>query len=73
MNAAAIGFTTLTMESERFICVKEVVNGQNQVVIIDLTTNEVNRRPISADSVIMHPKVKVMALKGTRMSKRKIY
>lgn len=73
MNAAAIGFTTLTMESERFICVKEVVNGQSQVVIIDLTTNEVNRRPISADSVIMHPKVKVMALKGTRMSKRKIY
>lgn len=73
MNAAAIGFTTLTMESERFICVKEVVNGQNQVVIIDLTTNEVNRRPISADSVIMHPKVKVMALKGTRMSERKIY
>lgn len=73
MNAAAIGFTTLTMESERFICVKEVVNGQSQVVIIDLTTNEVNRRPISADSVIMHPKVKVMALKGTRMSERKIY
>jgi clathrin heavy chain len=73
VNAAAIGFTTLTMESERFICVKEVVNGQSQVVIIDLTTNEVNRRPISADSVIMHPKVKVMALKGTRMSKRRIY
>lgn len=73
MNAAAIGFTTLTMESERFICVKEVVNGQNQVVIIDLTTNEVNRRPISADSVIMHPKVKVMALKGTRMSKKRIH
>lgn len=73
MNAAAIGFTTLTMESERFICVKEVVNGQSQVVIIDLTTNEVNRRPISADSVIMHPKVKVMALKGTRMSKKRIH
>lgn len=73
MNAAAIGFTTLTMESERFICVKEVVNGQSQVVIIDLTTNEVNRRPISADSVIMHPKVKVMALKGTRMNKKRIY
>jgi clathrin heavy chain len=53
------------MESERFICVRENVNSQNQVVIIDLNNNnEIIRRPITADSVIMHPKAKVMALKG---------
>lgn len=53
------------MESDRFICVREVVNTQNQVVIIDLLPNEdIIRRPITADSVIMHPKEKIMALKG---------
>ncbi|KAI8979961.1 hypothetical protein BDB01DRAFT_798258 [Pilobolus umbonatus] len=67
VNAASIGFNTLTMESDRFICVREQVNNQNQVVIIDLASNnEVNRRPITADSAIMHPKVKVIALKAQR-------
>lgn len=65
VNAASIGFNTLTMESDRFICIREVVNNTNQVVIIDLANNnEITRRPITADSVIMHPTVKVMALKG---------
>ena len=53
------------MESDRFICVREQVNNTNQVVIIDLANdNQVMRRPITADSVIMHPTSKVMALKG---------
>ena len=65
MNAASIGFNTLTMESDRFICVREQVNNANQVVIIDLANdNQIMRRPITADSVIMHPTTKVMALKG---------
>lgn len=47
---------TLTLESDHFICVREKVNDQNQVVIIDLAeANNVLRRPISADSTIMHP------------------
>ncbi|OBZ85911.1 hypothetical protein A0J61_06039, partial [Choanephora cucurbitarum] len=67
VNAASIGFNTLTMESDRFICVREQVNNQNQVVIIDLSNNnEITRRPITADSVIMHPKTKIMALKAQR-------
>lgn len=67
VNAASIGFNTLTMESDKFICVREQVNNQNQVVIIDLSnTNEITRRPITADSAIMHPKAKVIALKGKK-------
>lgn len=65
VNAASIGFNTLTMESDRFICVREQANNANEVVIVDLQhDNEMMRRPISADSVIMHPTSKVMALKG---------
>lgn len=55
---------TLTLESDHFICVREKVNEQNQVVIIDLSNaNDVLRRPIGADSAIMHPTQKILALK----------
>ena len=53
------------MESDRFICVRENVGDTNQVVIIDLNdTANVVRRPITADSAIMHPAQKIIALKG---------
>ena len=67
INAANIGFSTLTMESDKFICVREKVGETAQVVIIDLAdANNPTRRPISADSAIMNPKSKVIALKGKR-------
>jgi clathrin heavy chain len=45
--------------------VREKVGEQNQVVIVDLAdANNVIRRPITADSAIMHPKDKIIALKG---------
>ncbi|XP_043910827.1 clathrin heavy chain 1 [Protopterus annectens] len=64
INPANIGFSTLTMESDKFICIREKVGEQAQVVIIDLNdpTNPI-RRPISADSAIMNPASKVIALK----------
>ena len=65
INAANIGFSTLTMESDKYICVRERVGDTAQVVIIDMadTANPI-RRPISADSAIMNPTSKVIALKG---------
>ena len=61
-----LSFQTLTLESDHFICVREKVNEQNQVVIIDLAdANNILRRPITADSAIMPPKQKILALKGT--------
>ena len=65
INVANIGFSTLTMESDKFICVREKVGETAQVVIIDLTDpNNPIRRPITADSAIMHPTSKVIALKA---------
>lgn len=68
VNPANIGFSYLTMESDKFICVREKVGEQNQVVIVDMSdpTNPI-RRPISADSAIMNPASKVIALKGNSM------
>lgn len=66
----------MTLESDHFICVREKVNEQNQVVIIDLAdANNVLRRPITADSAIMHPKDKILALKceSRSRSRRAVY
>lgn len=67
INPANIGFSTLTMESDKFICIREKVGEQAQVVIIDMNdpSNPI-RRPISADSAIMNPASKVIALKGIK-------
>lgn len=71
MQPTSIGFATLTLESDRFICVREEVNGTKQVVIIDLNdANNVMRRPISAESAIMHPEEKVIALRGASVAVR---
>ena len=65
INVQQIGFATLTMESDKFICVREKVGDTAQVVIIDMadSANPI-RRPITADSAIMNPASKVIALKG---------
>ncbi|XP_074599513.1 clathrin heavy chain 1-like isoform X1 [Brevipalpus obovatus] len=67
INAANITFNTLTMESDKFICVREKVGESAQVVIIDMSNPTTPiRRPISADSAIMNPASKVIALKAMR-------
>ena len=67
INATNIGFNSLTMESDKYICVREKVGETAQVVIIDMSdpTNPI-RRPISADSAIMNPASKVIALKAQK-------
>ncbi|XP_074247180.1 clathrin heavy chain 2 isoform X8 [Saimiri boliviensis] len=65
INPANIGFSTLTMESDKFICVREKVGEQAQVVIIDMNDPMAPiRRPVSAESAIMNPASKVVALKA---------
>ncbi|XP_065831614.1 clathrin heavy chain 1-like isoform X2 [Oscarella lobularis] len=67
INPANIGFASLTLESDKFICVREKVGDQSQVVIIDLANaSNPTRRPISADSAIMNPASRVIALKAGR-------
>uniref|UniRef100_A0A8C1NXL0 Uncharacterized protein n=1 Tax=Cyprinus carpio TaxID=7962 RepID=A0A8C1NXL0_CYPCA len=65
IESGSISFSCLTMDSDRFICIREKVGEQNQVVIIDLSdpSNPICR-VITADSGIMNPASKVIALKG---------
>tara|TARA_B110001452_G_scaffold5651_1_gene5325 strand:+ start:428 stop:919 length:492 start_codon:yes stop_codon:yes gene_type:complete len=65
INPQFISFNSLTMESDKYICVREEVNGQVQVVIIDMTMpTEPQRRPITAEKAIMNPVSKVIALQA---------
>ena len=52
------------MESDKYIVVREKVGDSAQVVILDVASpNDVIRRPISADSALMNPNTKILALK----------
>eukprot|EP00884_Botryococcus_braunii_P006634 jgi/Botrbrau1/15972/Bobra.0294s0010.1 len=65
INQQFISFTNVTMESDKFICVRET-GPQNSVVIIEVA-NPLSplKRPITADSALMNPVSKVIALKAT--------
>jgi clathrin heavy chain len=64
VNSEFISFKNVTMESEKYICVRET-GAQNTVVIVDMT-NPMSpaRRQISADSALMCVDKKVIALKA---------
>ncbi|KAL3417291.1 hypothetical protein PVAG01_11291 [Phlyctema vagabunda] len=67
VEATSIGFNSCTLESDSFICIRETKPGATspEVVIIDLkNNNNVIRRPIKADSAIMHWTKQVIALKA---------
>ncbi|VDL17052.1 unnamed protein product [Hymenolepis diminuta] len=65
VQPASISFNTLTMESDKFICVREKKGDGQYVFIIDMNDpNNPTTRPITADSIIMNPVSKVMALKS---------
>jgi len=65
INPQAIGFATLTMESSKYICVREQVQEKSSVAILDLANpRDLQRRPITADSAIMNPTQNLIALKA---------
>ncbi|KAI9701356.1 MAG: hypothetical protein M1820_006578 [Bogoriella megaspora] len=67
IQPASIGFNTCTLESDSFICIREKAdeNASPEVVIIELKNgNNPIRRPIKADSAIMHWTEQIIALKA---------
>lgn len=55
------------MESDSYICIRET-SPQNSVVIVDMNMPmQPLRRPITADSALMNPNSRILALKGSRL------
>jgi clathrin heavy chain len=69
-NAGPIRLTycfSKTLESDHYVCVRQKLDSDDkpQVIIIDLkNNNDVLRRPINADSAIMHWNKNIIALKA---------
>ncbi|KAM3414887.1 Clathrin heavy chain [Cercospora zeina] len=67
IEPASIGFNSCTLESDSFVCVRQKINeaAQPEVIIINLKNgNSVMKRPIKADSAIMHWNKEIIALKA---------
>ncbi|KAF4503828.1 hypothetical protein G6O67_008769 [Ophiocordyceps sinensis] len=67
VDPQSINFNSCTLESDSYICIREVRSeaAQPEVVIVELKNgNNVTRRPIKADSAIMHWNRLVIALKA---------
>ncbi|KAK7420981.1 Clathrin heavy chain [Neonectria magnoliae] len=67
VDTQSIGFNSCTLESDSYVCVREKKSeaAPAEVVIIELKNgNNVTRRPIKADSAVMHWNRQVIALKA---------
>ncbi|KAI6249667.1 putative clathrin heavy chain [Erysiphe necator] len=67
VQQASIGFNSCTLESDSYVCVRDKKDEATSpdVVIIDLkNNNNVMRKPIKADSAIMHWTRQIIALKA---------
>lgn len=67
INAQSFKFGNLTMESDKYISVKDSdASGASQVVVIDMhNNNAVNKRPMKAEASLMNPIDNIIALKGS--------
>eukprot|EP00033_Pygsuia_biforma_P001350 GCRY01001529.1.p1 GENE.GCRY01001529.1~~GCRY01001529.1.p1 ORF type:complete len:1614 (+),score=231.96 GCRY01001529.1:130-4971(+) len=59
-------FNSVTLESDKFLCVRENAQDKLNVVIVDLNDLSLSRRKMQADSVIMNPSTRVLALRSEK-------
>ena len=66
LRAGTISFKTLTMESDKFVCVRDVQpDGQTSLVIVDLEKRTSERNNIrDAEAAIMNPNARILALRS---------
>ncbi|CAE8645522.1 unnamed protein product, partial [Polarella glacialis] len=66
INAQSFRFGATTMESDKYISVKDTApDGTAQVVVIDMHNgNAVNKRPMKAEATLMNPSENIIALKA---------
>merc|ERR1719450_1149795 len=66
LNPQGFRFGNLTMESDKYISVKDAAaDGTSQVVVVDMHNgNAVNKRPMKAEASLMNPTDNIIALKG---------
>ncbi|GMM30889.1 clathrin heavy chain [Martiniozyma asiatica (nom. inval.)] len=65
IDQQAFNFLSTTLESDHYVCCRDSTPQGNSAVIVDLkNNNNVIRKNMTADSVIMHPSEMVIALRA---------
>lgn len=65
IQQSSLDFRSTTLESDKYVCVRESGAQGNTVAIVNLkNNNEVTRKNMSADSAIMHPDQLVISLRA---------
>ena len=69
INPQSFRFGALTMESDKYISVKDqAADGSLHVVVVDMhNNNAVTKKPMKAEATLMSTVDNVIALKGTLM------
>ncbi|KAG0336026.1 hypothetical protein BG000_007014 [Podila horticola] len=67
ITPANINFDSLTLGSDRYICIRESRDEKNTVAIVNTTnTSNILRRAVTADTIALHPEGKILALGAGR-------
>ena len=69
LNPASVRFTNITMESDKFICIRDSSEDVHSIVIVDVGCESKNKpserhKMAATDSAIMNPVSKVLALRS---------
>lgn len=65
ISPQSFNFLSTTIESDHYVCCRESTDSGNSAVIVDLkNNNNVIKKSMSADSVIMHPNQMIISLRA---------
>lgn len=64
VNPQNINFSSVSVESDKYITVRDNVSAQKTITIIETATQQITSNKSAADSAIMNPNSKILALRG---------
>lgn len=73
INSDSFRLGNISIEGDRYLCVKENVNENTQVVVLNLHNKSNTRKYMKAESVIIHPNDPILALRGTIKNMNSIF
>lgn len=59
-----ITFSTVSMQSDKYICVRDTISETKLINIVEVESQKLTTNKINAESAIMNPSAKVLALRG---------
>jgi len=71
--AESIAFSTVTLESDKYVCVRDISHEEKYIFIVDLVNpSHTMRTKITAESAIMNPSQNIIALRSSPTPKQSL-